>query len=432
MLGLMIFGELVQYLDRGKPGQVKSYTSQIQRLKTAYDLSTMSFSKDILDSNLTNLNSTLENVAKEVEPESTKNLTAAGIYAAVLTEQKKPVPEAVIKELGTAKRDVELREIYGSASLTKERAAAIEKKMAAKGFLGRLATKHAWEKAGEKGKIKLADPNKGPLTIGVVFAATIATLLGGALLVGFVIARVAGYLPANGIPLERLSKVDADRLAIRAAQFVGLFLVVQIIGAIVSPILPIDRSLMTMLVTIGMIVCFIQISKKPVLGRTFTLEMLGIRRENLGTHILWGVGGAIANLPIVIGTALLSQKIFQNLPNAEHPVNTQIQNGIQPMMLVSILFAAVIAAPILEEIMFRGAILPAMARGLMPIVAAILFQGLLFATIHPTGIPAWLPLAAVGAMSGFLSRQTGSLVPSIVMHGVHNLGTLILALTIAS
>ena len=189
---------------------------------------------------------------------------------------------------------------------------------------------------------------------------------------------------------------------------------------------------MTMFMTIGMIVCFIQISKKPVQGRTFSLEKLGLHRENLGVNVLWGVGGAIANLPIIIGTALVSQKIFQNLPNAEHPVNTQIQNGIQPMMLISILFAAVIAAPILEEIMFRGAILPAMARGLMPVLAAILFQGFLFATIHPTGIPAWLPLAAVGAMSGFLSRQTGSLVPSMVMHGVHNLGTLILALTIAS
>jgi len=189
---------------------------------------------------------------------------------------------------------------------------------------------------------------------------------------------------------------------------------------------------MLIFVTIGMIVCFIQISKKPVLGRTFSLDKLGIRRENLGAHILWGVGGAIANLPIVFGTAIFSQKIFQNLPNAEHPVNTQIQNGTPPMMMLSILFSAVIAAPILEEIMFRGAILPAMARGLMPLVAAILFQGLLFATIHPTGIPAWLPLAAVGARSGFLSRQTGSLVPSIVMHAVHNLGTVILAFTMAA
>ena len=200
MLGLMIFGELVQYLDRGKPGQVKSYSSQIQRLKTAYDLSTMSFSKDILDTNLTNLNTTLEEVAKEVEPDSTKDLNAAGIYAAVLTEQKKPIPEAVLKELGTARRDVELREIYGSAPITKARAAAIENKMAIKGFLGRLATKHAWEKAGEKDRIKLVEPNKKAAKIGILFAATIATLVGGVLLLGFAIAKIAGYVPSKGLP----------------------------------------------------------------------------------------------------------------------------------------------------------------------------------------------------------------------------------------
>jgi membrane protease YdiL (CAAX protease family) len=55
----------------------------------------------------------------------------------------------------------------------------------------------------------------------------------------------------------------------------------------------------------------------------------------------------------------------------------------------------------------------------------VFFSSLLFAMVHPTGVPAWPALAAIGAMAALLTFQTRSLVPSIVMHAVHN-GTLLL------
>lgn len=50
----------------------------------------------------------------------------------------------------------------------------------------------------------------------------------------------------------------------------------------------------------------------------------------------------------------------------------------------------------------------------------ILATSLLFAAIHPTGIPAWLALATTGAFAAITVHQTGSLVPAIVLHGIHN------------
>jgi membrane protease YdiL (CAAX protease family) len=55
---------------------------------------------------------------------------------------------------------------------------------------------------------------------------------------------------------------------------------------------------------------------------------------------------------------------------------------------------------------------------------------LLFAAIHPQGPILWAGLAAIGVMACFLTHMTGSLVPAMVMHSVHNASVLTLAIVV--
>jgi membrane protease YdiL (CAAX protease family) len=53
---------------------------------------------------------------------------------------------------------------------------------------------------------------------------------------------------------------------------------------------------------------------------------------------------------------------------------------------------------------------------------------LVFAAVHPTGVPAWPALALIGSVMAILVYQRGSLVTSMVFHGVHNLSLVVLML----
>lgn len=85
------------------------------------------------------------------------------------------------------------------------------------------------------------------------------------------------------------------------------------------------------------------------------------------------------------------------------------------------LAAAVVglAVPIGEEILFRGLALGAL-RQMFGRHVAVALSALVFAAAHlqPTYI---LSLAALGVVLGYLYEVTGSLVPGMVAHSVHNL-----------
>jgi len=271
-------------------------------------------------------------------------------------------------------------------------------------------------------------PGRAIFRISVMAVAVVAFFAGILLWVVYFSFRSQGKIPQIGFPLQRLTLPDADKLALRCAQLFVMFLAVPLAAGMLSK--GIDKHVGNLVLYTLLLVGTFLIFKFPIGNRMFSLATIGITRENLGKNIGWGVATAVANLPLVLITALVGQWIFSGLPAPEHPTTVEIETGLGWFGTLVILFAASVGAPIMEEIMFRGTLLPALARVLGRPVVAILLQGFIFAAIHPTGVPAWLPLMAIGSMSGFVSRQTGSLVPSIVMHAVHNFGTLMVAQSI--
>lgn len=102
--------------------------------------------------------------------------------------------------------------------------------------------------------------------------------------------------------------------------------------------------------------------------------------------------------------------------------------------VVATLVTAVIAAPIVEELVFRGLVM----RGLlssMPAIAAIALQGLLFGIAHVDPARGWGNLGLVVVLTGvgvafggsaYLLRRLG---PAVVAHAIFNGLVLVIVLT---
>jgi membrane protease YdiL (CAAX protease family) len=80
----------------------------------------------------------------------------------------------------------------------------------------------------------------------------------------------------------------------------------------------------------------------------------------------------------------------------------------------------VVAAPISEEVCFRGMLFGGL-RTRLPRFAAALISALLFGGLHAlTGVSAVPPLIAFGFILALLYEKTGSIVPGILLHMLNN------------
>ena len=80
--------------------------------------------------------------------------------------------------------------------------------------------------------------------------------------------------------------------------------------------------------------------------------------------------------------------------------------------------AVVLLAPLVEEMLFRGVIYDAFCM-LVPAGAAVVFQGMLFGSIHGSMI--WMIYAAfMGCVLGYVRKHTGSVRPCVLMHMAFN------------
>lgn len=86
--------------------------------------------------------------------------------------------------------------------------------------------------------------------------------------------------------------------------------------------------------------------------------------------------------------------------------------------------AIAIAAPIVEELLFRGLLQNALAR-FIPVWPAILLSSLVFAAVHgqPYAIPGLMSLSIA---FGYLYHRTGSLRTNIILHMLNNSAALLL------
>ncbi|MCA8924285.1 MAG: CPBP family intramembrane metalloprotease [Planctomycetes bacterium] len=157
------------------------------------------------------------------------------------------------------------------------------------------------------------------------------------------------------------------------------------------------------------------------------LAPLGLRRPT-GRELLRGGAAWLGTLPLYAGAVLLGAAASNALgvPSQSHELVRLIEReGLAALGLVFAL--AAVLAPLKEELLLRGILLPALGNAWGPL-GAWLASSLLFALIH-LSLAALLPMLVLGLLFGALrltAPDDDPLTAAVTAHVLHNGTTLLL------
>ncbi|MDR2512517.1 MAG: CPBP family intramembrane metalloprotease [Puniceicoccales bacterium] len=170
----------------------------------------------------------------------------------------------------------------------------------------------------------------------------------------------------------------------------------------------------------GIILCLVLGLWPPLRGFIVGARSCGLVWHPLaclwGTFALAGMAGVIVNAGLWLLKAV-SGRDFSIVP--QDMLGEIAQNREDIFSLALVCTSVVIAAPLAEEVFFRGVLYPRFKRGL-GVWRASSLTGLLFGLVH-FNVGAFLPLAFMGAYFCLVYEKTGSLYAPIVAHGLFNL-----------
>jgi membrane protease YdiL (CAAX protease family) len=150
------------------------------------------------------------------------------------------------------------------------------------------------------------------------------------------------------------------------------------------------------------------------------VNAFGFNEPRLGRAIFLGALVSILVLPVALSLAGLTERLIREIgytPEMQQPVKMVMQaTSVQQLIVHGV--AAVIFAPIVEEIIFRGVLYPAVKRQAGQRLA-LWGVSLLFALTH-MNLTALLALTVLGIILTFLYEETGNLITPIIAHSVFN------------
>ena len=136
----------------------------------------------------------------------------------------------------------------------------------------------------------------------------------------------------------------------------------------------------------------------------------------------WGLGGYLAALPLMVGISFLNQQLWQGQGGSNPLLQTVLEENDKIAFTIFFLTAA-IAAPLFEEVLFRGFLLPSLTR-YVPVWGAIAASSLIFAAAH-LSLSEVLPLTVLGAVLGFVYTRSRNLLAPMMLHSAWNSVTMI-------
>jgi len=146
----------------------------------------------------------------------------------------------------------------------------------------------------------------------------------------------------------------------------------------------------------------------------------GLRTKGFIRDACWGVVILLGVMPLILGYNIVAQMIMEWMGIA--PEVQDVTRIISESSSVStkIYFAllALAVAPVVEELIFRGILLPAITR-MAGVKAAVIVVSVLFAAVHGHW-PSFVPLFMLSAALCLAYIYRGSLITSMAMHSVFN------------
>ncbi len=134
----------------------------------------------------------------------------------------------------------------------------------------------------------------------------------------------------------------------------------------------------------------------------------------------WGITGYFAAVPLVLLVSLLSQYLLKG-QGGGNPLLPILVDSHSPTAQLILWCTVAIAAPLFEELLFRGFLLPSLAQVLPP-RWAIALSGLSFAVVH-LNLADLLPLTVLGIFLGYSYWRSRNLLTPILLHSLWNSGS---------
>jgi len=156
----------------------------------------------------------------------------------------------------------------------------------------------------------------------------------------------------------------------------------------------------------------------------------GLRWGGVGRDAVSALAGLLTAFPICNGLLYLSSSVIRwwtgdaELPG--HPVLEALADPALPGWGRFVALVGPLAlAPVAEELFFRGIVQSCARRYLGRRWGAILVSSVMFGLAHYSQPQVVVPLAALGAILGYLYERRGSLIAPVLLHVLFNLRTLV-------
>ncbi|QNI47779.1 CAAX protease self-immunity family protein [Synechococcus sp. A15-60] len=141
------------------------------------------------------------------------------------------------------------------------------------------------------------------------------------------------------------------------------------------------------------------------------------RLQPFGTAVLQALRGWLMVMPPVVLTGWLVSRVIGD-QGGSNPLLEIVLTSNSSLALLLLGSTIVVLAPLFEETIFRGVLLPVLGRSLGR-AGAVIVSALVFAVAH-LSLGELPPLLVLGLGLGLLRLSTGRLLPCVVMHALWN------------
>ncbi len=268
--------------------------------------------------------------------------------------------------------------------------------------------------------------------VGALMAFYAAMGVGGiAILAMVVITWLAGRTQRKSLWRVPWSLVDvAEAIVVLLLLLVCISMITAAFRGIIGSWLP-SETFNAILMAAGYLfagACTIALIIYRIGPRRDAWRLLGLRLHNLAAQIGQGIAGyaTIVGLLIIALTILGQSGIEQIVPMALKTPLEVFLAARNPATFVVYFVLVGILAPIVEEIIFRGFVYPALRR-IMAVPPAALASALIFAAVHiSASLGGVLMITLVGVVLAYLYERNRSLIPSMITHAMYNSFVLLL------
>lgn len=229
--------------------------------------------------------------------------------------------------------------------------------------------------------------------------------------------RLATRLPEPARPARDFGKVD-----VALAALLVIWIIVQIVDSFGKRL---EINALAINLSIALYGCLVMMILGVLIGRNRNpIILFGLRWVNWPRGILFALGSLLAAYPLIFLPVAIAN--FAGVPAESQDVVNYLGNAKTLGDRLPVIFMAVVAAPVAEEVIFRG-YLHGVLRKYSGRWISLLVTSAIFAAMHGH-LPALAPLFILAVALTLVYEKSGSLWAPILMHSAFNSVTVVVAL----